>query len=134
MQFLFGLIVTGLGIVCRKFYKLYKNEKQHQKTKEQKEFYTGLEDLIKINSKEIKEVKDELKQDIKVVKDGVLSVQKRNFEQQCHELLQEDHEITLAEFEHIQEEHKTYNSLGGNHDGDVIYNIIVQKASKNIID
>ena len=113
---------------------MYKTEQKRQASKEQKELQYKLENLIKANTNKINEIKDELKHEIDIVKNGVLSVQKRNFEQQCHALLEEGHEITLAEFEQIQEEHKTYNSLGGNHDGDIIFEMVVHKANKNIIE
>ena len=134
VEFLLGLIATALGVVCKKMYGMYKSEKQHQKTKEQKEFYKGLEDLIKQNQQVSREVEASLQQELGIVKEGLLSIQKKNFKQECKALLQENHEITLQEFENIQEEHNIYKSLGGNHDGDQLFELVSKKAEKNLLD
>lgn len=49
LTFVLGLIATGLTIFCKRYYKLWQAEKNHQKTTEQKAFYQGLEDLINKN-------------------------------------------------------------------------------------
>lgn len=134
LEFFLGLVATGLGIACKKIYSMYKNEKSHQKTKEQKEFYSGLQDLIKTGTEESKKDKAELQEQINIVKDGVLSIQKKNFKQDCRELLREGHEITLDEFEALQDEHNTYKSLGGNHDGDTLYDMVAKKATNDLTD
>ena len=99
VEFLLGLISAGLGIACKKIYKLYQAEKTHQKTKEQREFYAGLENLIKSSIDESKAGDLALQNQINIVKDGVLSIQKKNFKEDCRDLLKENHEITLSEFE-----------------------------------
>lgn len=68
------------------------------------------------------------------MKGGILSIQRRTFKQECRELLREGHEITLAEFEALQEEHNIYHSLGGNHDGDALFEMVKTKASNNLTD
>ena len=68
LQVLLGLVATGLGIACKKIYKLYKDEKFHQKTKEQKEFYQGLENLIKEGAEQSKQADESLQQQINIVK------------------------------------------------------------------
>lgn len=54
LNFLLGAIAGGLTFLCKKFYKLYKAEKNHQKTEEQKAFYQGLKDLITEGNEESK--------------------------------------------------------------------------------
>lgn len=132
VDFLLGLIATGLGVACRKIYTLYKNEKTHQKTKEQKEFYQGLQDLITKSSQEAQQDKIELQEQINIVKNGVLSIQKKNFKENCKELLDENHEITLEEFEALQQDYHIYKNLGGNHEGDTFYKMVVTKATENL--
>lgn len=134
LEFLFGLIASGLGVACKKIYKLYKAEKKHQTTKEQKEFYDGLQNLIKEGNKASIEGDQILQEQINVVKDGVLSIHKKNFKQDCRELLSENHDINLAEFEALQEEYGIYKSLGGNHDGDTLYHMVEEKATNNLTD
>lgn len=134
LTFLFGLITTGLAIACKKIYSLYKSEKAHQKTKEQKEFYNSLEDLIDKGRKESLDGDKVLKEDIEVLKSGLLSIQKRHFKQQCYELLKDGHKITLEEFQALMEDHDIYNALGGNHDGDTLFEMVRKKATYNITD
>lgn len=134
VEVLLGLIVSGLTIACKKLHTLWKNEKQHQKTKEQKEFYAGLENLISKSAEESRRVEASLQTQISAIKDGVLSMQKRDFIQMCRALLREDHEITIEEFASIQQEHIIYNNLGGNHEGDNWFALVKKKAEKNLTD
>lgn len=134
LEFVLGIVATGLSIACKKIYKMYKSEKQHQKTKEQKEFYAGLEKLIKQGNEESKAADKILQDQIDVVTQGVLNIQKRHFKQECRELLKENHEITLEEYETANEDHDIYNALGGNHDGDTLFDMVRKKATNNITD
>lgn len=59
-------------------------------------------------------------------------MQKRQFIQECREFLQPDRDITIEEFERLQEEHKVYNSLGGNHDGDDLFNMVKEKVTNDL--
>lgn len=143
LELLLGLIATGLGIACKKIYNLYKSEKQHQRSEDAKEFYSKLEGLIKAGRQESRQENialqdelnnriDSLEKKLDVLQNGVLSVQRKNFGQDCHTLLQENHEITIKEFEDLQAEYDTYKSLGGNHNGDVLYDMVVKKAANNL--
>jgi len=42
-------------------------------------------------------------------------------------LLKDDHIITLQEYENISNEHRIYNSLKGNHEGDALYSLVKVK-------
>lgn len=64
--------------------------------------------------------------------EGILSIQGRQFKEECRALLENDHEITLKEFEHITNEHRIYNALRGNHDGDDLYNLVETKYRANL--
>lgn len=63
---------------------------------------------------------------------GLLSVQGRQFKEKCHKLLEVDHKITVDELEIITEDHLAYKGLGGNHEGDILFNLVVEKAKKDI--
>lgn len=64
--------------------------------------------------------------------EGILSIQGRQFKEECRALLENDHEITLNEFEHIANEHRIYNALYGNHEGDSLYNLVEVKYRANL--
>lgn len=134
VQFLLGLIVGALSFLCKKFYSLYMGEKNHQKTKEQKEFYSSIETLIKEGAEESRKGDQKLQEQINVMQGGILSIQGRNFKQECREFLREGRDISLDEFEILQEEYDTYKSLGGNHDGDLLFSMVREKVTNILTD
>lgn len=125
LTFFLGIVAAGLTFVSKKFYNLWKEEKNHQKTKEQKAFYQGLEDLIIQGDANLQGQVDSIKA-------GVLSLQGTLFKEKCRELLDENHEITLDEYETLQIDHDAYKKLGGNHLGDALFAMVEQKESNNV--
>lgn len=134
LNFLLTIISGGLVLACKKIWGMYKAEKNHQKTKEQEAFYAGLKDTIREDTEESKRGDAVLQEQVNVIKSGILSIQKKNFKQDCRELLREGRDITLEEFETLQEEHNIYNSLGGNHDGDILFEMVREKATNQLAD
>ena len=151
MQFGLGLIAAGLTALSKYFYNLYKKEKLHQKTEEQKNFYQEIKDAIGAEraytqdalsvdreksitcDKVLEEKVSNLKEKIDTLQDGILSIQGRDFKADCRSLLQPDHEITLDEYEQIIEEHEVYNNLGGNHKGDELFDLVTHKFDAGLI-
>lgn len=68
------------------------------------------------------------------LKRGLLSVQGRQFKADCKKLLAEDHVITFDEYQQITEDHQAYHDLGGNHNGDALFDLVRKKAEKFGID
>ena len=68
--------------------------------------------------------------EVKALKAGILSIQGREFKANCRKLLDENHEITLDEWEELDADHEVYNGLGGNHKGDQLYSLVKKKAEK----
>lgn len=134
LEVLFTAVVAGLGFLCKKFYSLYKKERQHQKIKEQKEFYDGLITTIKEFGAESLKGDQQLQEQINIVTSGILNIQGNSFKAECRSVLQEGHEISLSEFEAIQNDYDIYKSLGGNHDGDTLYEMVKKKVTNNITD
>lgn len=134
VQFLLTSIVGLLGFLCKKFYSLYTKEKDHQKTKEQEEFYQSMEDLVKEITEESRSEDKKLQEQINVMQGGILSIQGKNFKDECRELLRRSTDITLQEFELLQEEYYVYKSLGGNHDGDLLFNMVREKVTSILTD
>ena len=69
---------------------------------------------------------------IKVIKDGLLSVQGDMFKNKCETLLQEDYKISIEEYEQLTLDHDAYNNLGGNHEGDQLFELVEEKVKKQI--
>lgn len=137
VQWLFGVIALALAGFCKKYRSLYQSEKNHQKTKEQQEFYDGLKEAIRESYKlsqdddaKLQQQIDDMGASLAAIKQGLLSIQRKSFKNQCAALLDESHHITFEEFEDVTDEHKTYNALGGNHDGDTMYDLVVEKYKK----
>ena len=90
------------------------------------------EDKTKIADAAIQEQIVAIQNNLTTLTGGMLSIQGRQFKEECRVLLQEDHNITLAEFEHITNEHQIYNELHGNHEGDNLYNLVEIKYEANL--
>ena len=145
VQFLLGIIASGLTALCTHFYSLYKKEKTSKQANLEKKFVQEVKDLINDNNKEImKVIREEelasnrtdqimgaqmnsIQNELKILTEGMLSVQGRQFKEDCRTLLKDDHIITLQEYENITREHETYNALKGNHEGDSLFSLVKVK-------
>lgn len=110
-------------------------EFKNQLAQQSKDFTKQLDDQKQEFNKQLGSISarlEDLEQRFMILNNGVLSIQKRDFMADCHHLLEEDHVITLKEFEEITKEHKIYNSLGGNSDGDMYFNLIKEKYKGEI--
>lgn len=63
---------------------------------------------------------------------GILSIQGKQFKDFCRQLLKNDHKITLDEYEEFQETYDAYKALGGNHQGDILHDGVVEKFNKQL--
>lgn len=61
------------------------------------------------------------------VKEGTLALWRKTYFADARRLLESDHVITDEEYVKISNEHKTYNKLGGNHEGDEYFKSITIK-------
>lgn len=141
VEVVFGLIVSGLSFACRRYWKLWREEQQHQKTEEQEAFYDGI--LKKIDERfeetnnritaldnKINEVRKDVQSSEaqqKILKEGLLSVQGNNFKRQCKALLEPTHKITETEWLQHQIDFEAYERLGGNDDGHDLHNAVAHK-------
>lgn len=128
-----------MGIFCKKVWNLYKKEKNTQKTEEQKKFYAELiaeirkeHEYSNESDKVIQGQVDTLRGDLSILKEGILSLQGKEFKKQCRALLEAEHHITLDEFEELSIEHDRYNALGGNHKGDELFELAKKKFEASL--
>ena len=133
LEFGFGLIIALGGYFFKKYMKMKEEEQNSERTK----FYENLkEDMFSRYDAIEKESRDgdqELQKQLDALRKGILSMQKKEFIAECQALLAEDHEITLEEYQQCIEDHDAYNGLKGNHNGDSLFALVVQKA-KHITD
>ena len=133
VEFDFGLIVTGGGYFVRRYLKMRENEQNEERAK----FYDNFKKDIFIKYDEIKKESEngdlELQKQLDLLRKGILSLQKKEFFKECQALLEEDHELTLDEYQQCIEDHDAYNGLKGNHRGDSLFALVEEKA-KHISD
>lgn len=133
VEFAFGLIITGGGYFVRRYLKMRENEQNEERAK----FYDNLKKDIFIKYDEIKKESEngdlELQKQLDLLRKGILSLQKKEFFKECQALLEEDHELTLDEYQQCIEDHDAYNGLKGNHRGDSLFALVEEKA-KHISD
>ncbi len=145
VEVMFGLIVSGLSFACRRYWKLWRAEQQHQKTEEQEAFYNGI--LEKIDERfekmdkrfealdnKVEQKINEVRKDVqasdaeqKILKEGLLSIQGNNFKRQCKALLESPHQISETEWLQHQIDFEAYERLGGNDDGHDLHNAVAHK-------
>lgn len=127
LQVLFGLICAGVAL----FWKRIKTWRQTYKDKEQEKLKDAIVETLTAKFEECSKRSDEndkaIQAELDLFKVGLLSVQGAQFRASCRELLQEGRYITLDDFELLSNEHKTYNSLGGNSVGDELFQIVKTK-------
>lgn len=66
---------------------------------------------------------DTLEDNLNTLKDGILSLQRKEFKEECRRLLNQEEPITYEQYTILQREHTVYNSLGGNHEGDQLFKL-----------
>lgn len=118
---------------------MHKKEQATERNKFKEEIKTEIKDSIKQEFREefeknterdsrIMETLNTLTTNINTLTEGLLSVQRREFEANCRNLLNPEHNITLDEFQQITDDHDIYNKLGGNHSGDQLFSLVEEKA------
>lgn len=133
LEFGFGLIIALGGYFFKKYMKMKEEEQNSERTKFYENFKEDMFSRYDAIEKESKDGDQELQKQLDALRKGILSMQKKEFIAECQALLAEDHEITLDEYQQCIEDHDAYNGLKGNHNGDSLFALVVQKA-KHITD
>ena len=138
VEVVFGLIVSGLSFACRRYWKLWRAEQQHQKTEEQEVFYDGIlkkiDERFEETNNRITALDNKVEKNVQtsnaqqeILKEGLLSVQGNNFKRQCKALLEPTHKISETEWLQHQIDFEAYERLGGNDDGHDLHNAVAHK-------
>ena len=110
--------------------KMAEHEKE-AKTEYNKMFsklHTEIEDVKSCSDNNEKALTDSLV----VLTEGVLNIQGRDFKKACRELLDPNHNITEEEYEEISHDHDVYKKLGGNHNGDTLFEAVKAKYQNHL--
>lgn len=90
------------------------------------------EELLR-KAKEDSDKRDmELDKQMKCLQAGILTLMSQEFYAKCRALLEENHNISLDEYEAIEKEHVIYNNLGGNHKGDTLFDLVQKKYENSL--
>lgn len=133
LEFGFGLIIALGGYFFKKYMKMKEEEQNSERAKFYENFKEDMFSRYDAIEKESRDGDQELQKQLDALRKGILSMQKKEFIAECQALLAEDHEITLEEYQQCIEDHDAYNGLKGNHNGDSLFALVVQKA-KHITD
>ena len=151
LEFLLGLISSGLIALCTYLYKLYKTEKKKKQTEANKHLIEEVKEIIDENNRDIvkliqKEEESSLNADKKaeakmqeiqtnltILTEGMLSIQGKQFKDECRAILESDEEIQLSIYQNLDNEHRIYNSLKGNHEGDELFRLVCMKYNAQFV-
>lgn len=128
VELLFSLIVAGAGIFFKRYIKLERENREREREEFKKLILNEID--TRNQAQQIKDAR--IQNDIDLLKKGVLSFQGKMFKDHCRDFLNAD-EVNLDEFEDIEAEHSVYNSLGGNHEGDVLYGLAQKRVEDELI-
>lgn len=152
LEVAFGLVCGAMVWFVKKYMQLIKDEKgnhektlintiqnkmdeQYNKTQNQmNDCYKNLFGLIEQQGKELKQVDKDMTEKIFGIQRDVLAIEGAYFRNECRNLLKEDHIITNVEFNIITVQHTAYNNLGGNHEGDALYEMVKAKHQKHLVE
>lgn len=133
LQFGLGLIASCLTFGIKKYYEIKKNEFEKEREELRKAIVKDIDEKInkeidKSNREDERIRADMAKLDltIKGLIQGLLSVQGKNFREQCEALLSQEY-ITIQDYEQFEEDYAAYKVLGGNHRGDALHARVVDK-------
>lgn len=107
----------------------FKDQIQEEISKKLKEERSELEKVDKNLQDNIKS----LQTDISTLSKGMLSVQGKQFRQDCRRLLANDHYITVEEYEELEMDYTIYKELKGNHTGDALHQAVVEKFQAQML-
>ena len=151
LEFLLGLISSGLIALCTYLYKLYKTEKKKKQTEANQHLIEEVKEIIDENNRDIvkliqKEEESSLNADKKaeakmqeiqtnltILTEGMLSIQGKQFKDECRAILESDEEIQLSIYQNLDNEHRIYNSLKGNHEGDELFRLVCMKYNAQFV-
>ena len=150
LEVFFGLICAGVAGFAKYLIKNFKDERERrdkelvstmekslkasndQLKADMNSCQTGLVKMISEQTETLKHTDVIIHKEIDGLRDGMLSMQGRNFKNDCHKLLQEDHIVTTLEYEQALADHIVYNKLGGNHEGDSLFAMVEAKYKNTI--
>lgn len=151
LEVAFGLVCGAVAWLAKKYVAMSKTEKsnhetliiatiqkkmddQYNKTQEQMDVcYNRLDNKISEFIGESREADKQTTKAIDNMRGDVLTIEGAYFRAECRKLLKKEHIITQEEFNTITLEHDAYNNLGGNHEGDMLFEMVREKHRDQLL-
>lgn len=143
LEWLFGLIALGISFGAKHYVKLQKEswtrKWEERKNEAKDEVINKLEKEIREEAGKSEASDKRFEVELEVVQNnlenltiGILSMQGKQFRDECYTLLKDFHKITIEEYEQFEEDYKAYKNLGGNHRGDALHDRVVEKFNSQL--
>ena len=143
LQWIFGLIAAGIALWAKRYIKLERERINRERKEHDKQIcekvVAKLDTKIKEVDQRSQEGDKQIRVDLEVLTAGLenltlglLSVQGKEFRQECLDLLDPGHEITVIEYEQFEEDYAAYKALNGNHRGDALHDRVVEKFNNQL--
>ena len=141
LQVFLGILVTAIGARFKKiqaWWQEIKKDKEKKKKEERilevkacvDELKPMLENIAKQSAEGDAVLRGEMNTlacEVQILKSGVLAIQGDNFKEKCRKILVDmdnGKHIDFKTFENLLHDHNAYNALGGNSDGDELFNMV----------
>ena len=109
-------------------------DKQYDKTQKQiDECYSKLNTKITEFIDESRGEDKKMNEKVSGIRNDVLVIEGAYFRAECRKLLAKEHTITQEEFNTITLQHDAYNNLGGNHEGDMLFEMVREKHRDQLL-
>lgn len=151
LEVAFGLVCGAMAWFIKKYIKLYNDSKDNHEQFIIEEIQNKIDEQNKTLQKQMSEcynkldtkiadfIKTSEEADVKLIanvgniKADILAIEGAYFKSECRKLLEPEHIMTQEEFDTITVEHGAYNGLGGNHEGDMLYELVKEKQKKQLM-
>lgn len=133
------LVAGGIALFAKHYVKLQKkamDDKWQEKEKNMcgkiictlEEKIGAVETKSQEEDTKLHEDLSEIHAEVDSVKQGILSIQGKQFRDMCERLLATGHYIAVDEYEEFESEYTVYKGLGGNHRGDALHDRVIDKV------
>lgn len=133
LQFALGLIASCLTFGIKEYYTIKKKEFELERVALREGIIKDIDEKLKVEMEKSNAEDEHIRADMnrldvtmKSLIQGLLSVQGKNFREECERLLFEDC-INVVDYEQFEEDYAAYKALGGNHRGDALHARVVDK-------
>lgn len=75
---------------------------------------------------------NDLREDIKHLRKGVLDIQGPQFKAKCKDLLSINHQVSVDEWLEIKKDYEAYTGIGGNSDGTTLFKAVEKKYENSL--